>query len=106
MGDALSVPFIVSCLRSFPSLEIWSNHPPPLPSPGPQPTLLDLILNLVFPGQTGFFECEYPFIDKLMVITVPAVASARLLGLGSKLYPTKMPHRLNKDLTRFMQNPG
>ena len=37
-----------------------------------------------------------------MVITEPAVASARLLGLGSKLYPSNIPRVLNKDLTRFM----
>ena len=39
-----------------------------------------------------------------MVITKPSVASARLLGLGLKLYPSKMPHMLNKDLTQFMQS--
>ena len=27
--------------------------------------------------ETVFFECEHPFIDKLMVITGPAVQSAR-----------------------------
>ena len=50
-----------------------------------------------------FFECAPPFIDKLMVITVSAVASTWLLGLGSKLYPSNMQRMLNKDLTRFMQ---
>ena len=38
-----------------------------------------------------------------MVITEPDVASARLLGLGSKPYPNNMPRMLDKDLTRFMQ---
>ena len=37
-----------------------------------------------------------------MVVTEPAVASAWLLGLGSKLYPSNMPRMLNKDLTRFV----
>ena len=39
-----------------------------------------------------------------MVIANPAVASTRLLGLDSKLYPSNMSHMLNKDLTRSMQN--
>ena len=34
-----------------------------------------------------------------MVITVLAVASARLLGLDSKLHPTNMQRMLNKHLT-------
>ena len=53
--------------------------------------------------QTVFFEWENPFIDKPMIITEPAVASTRLLGLGSKLYPSNMSSMLNKDLTRFLQ---
>ena len=54
-----------------------------------------------------FFECEHLFIDKPMVITEPAVASARLLGLGSKLYPSNIQGMLKKDLiTQFMiQSP-
>ena len=43
--------------------------------------------------------CEHP-----LIITKPALASARLLGLGSKLYPSNMPRMLNKDLSRFMQS--
>ena len=62
------------------------------------------LVNLVFSRQTGFFECKHPFVDKPMVITEPAVASAQLLGLGSKLYPSNMLRMLNKDLTRFMQS--
>ena len=54
-----------------------------------------------FPRQTGFIECEHPFIDKPMVINEPAVASAWFLGLGPKLYLSNMPHMLNKDLTRL-----
>ena len=38
-----------------------------------------------------------------MVTNDPAVTSTRLLGLGSKLYPSNKPRMLNKDLTRFMQ---
>ena len=60
--------------------------------------------NLVLACQTGFFECEHPFIDKLMVIIEPAVAGTRLLDLGSKLYPSNMPRVLNIDLTRFIQS--
>ena len=39
-----------------------------------------------------------------MVITEPAVASTRLLGLGSKLYPSNMQRMLNRDLTQFMES--
>ena len=62
------------------------------------------IVNLVFSRQTGFFKPEHPFIDKPMVITEPAVPSARLLGLGSRLYPSNMQRMLNKDLTQFKQS--
>ena len=57
------------------------------------------LVNLVFPRQTGFIECEHPFIDKPMVINEPSVASARFLSLGPKLYLCNMPRMLNKDLT-------
>ena len=39
-----------------------------------------------------------------MVITELAVASKRLLGLGSKLYLSNVLCMLNKDLTRFIQS--
>ena len=35
-----------------------------------------------------------------MFITKPAVPSARLLGLGSKLYSSKIQRKLKKDLNR------
>ena len=44
------------------------------------------LVNLVFSRQTGFFKCAHLFVDKPMVINEPTVASARLLGLGKKLY--------------------
>ena len=56
-----------------------------------------------FLSSNWFFECEHPFIDKPMVITEPVAVGVRVLGLGSKLYPSNMPHMLNKDLTRFVQ---
>ena len=62
------------------------------------------LVNLAFSRQTGFFECKHPFVDKPMVITEPAIASARLLSLGSKLYPTSILRMPNKELTRFMQS--
>ena len=37
-----------------------------------------------------------------MVITERAEPSARLVGLGSKLYPSNMQRMLNKGLTQFM----
>ena len=39
-----------------------------------------------------------------MAMTEPTAASVRLLGLGSKLYPSNMPRKLNIDLTPLMQN--
>ena len=36
-------------------------------------------------------------------MTEPVVSRARLLGLGSKLYPSTKQPMLNKDHTRFMQ---
>ena len=36
-------------------------------------------------------------------MTEPAVPSARILGLGLKLYPSNKQRTLNKDLTLFMQ---
>ena len=46
------------------------------------------------------FGCFHLFIDKLMVITKPAVASAWLLELGSKQYAYNMQCMLNKDLAQ------
>ena len=60
-------------------------------------------VDLVFSRQTGFFECAC-LLNKPMVITEPAVPSARLLGLGSKLYPSNMKRMVNKDFTRFKQS--
>ena len=57
------------------------------------------LVNLVFSPQTCSFECEHLFIDKPMVLTEPAKAKARLLGLGSKLHPSNMQCMLHKDLT-------
>ena len=57
------------------------------------------LVNLVLSCQTGFFECEHPFIGKPMVITELAVASTRLSGLGLKLYPSNMPSMHNEDVT-------
>ena len=64
-------------------------------------------VNLVLSLQTGFFECSihlFEFIEKPMVTTKTSVASARLLGLGSKLYPSDMLRMFNKDLSQFMQS--
>ena len=59
------------------------------------------LVNLVFSPQTGFFECEHPFIDKPMIITEVTVPSARLFrSLGSKLYLSNKQRMLNKDLAK------
>ena len=57
-----------------------------------------------FPSSNCFFECEPPFIDKPTVITEPAIPSARLLGLGSTLYPSNIQRMLSQYLARLMQS--
>jgi len=58
------------------------------------------LVNIVLSRQTIvklffflFFKCEHP-------LTKSAVPSARLLGLGSKLYPSKIQRMLNNDSSR------
>ena len=58
----------------------------------PQPRLV----NLVFSRKNGFFECSHLFIDKPTVITVPAVESTHLLGLGLKLCPGILVPRVTR----------
>ena len=54
---------------------------------------------------TGFQKVSIRLLNnECLVITEPAVTSARLLGLGSKLYPSNMQRMLNKDFTGFMQS--
>ena len=59
----------------------------------------------VFSRQTGFLSASIRLlINRCSFILKTAVTSARLLGLGLKLYPSNMQRLLNKDLTRFMQS--
>ena len=53
-----------------------------------------------------FFECEHPFIDKLMDITEPALASTRAIkpGFETISYCSNLPRMFNRDLTRFTQS--
>ena len=55
-----------------------------------------------FLSSNRFLECEHLFIDKPMV-TDPTVLSARVLGPGSKLYPSSMHCMSNKDLRERSQ---
>ena len=55
-----------------------------------------------FLSSDRFLECEHLFIDKPMV-TDPTVLSARVLGPGSKLYPSSMHCMSNKDLRERSQ---
>ena len=93
-----------------------SNAPnPPLSPPCEQSLLLSswgeegLCLNCVKPFESPhaqtllsnwFFKCEHSFIDKPMVITEPVVPSARLLGIGSKLYLSNMQRYSPKSSQR------
>ena len=85
-------PFVFSSGEKA-TLQLCLNHVKPLRSP--QPKLLDesivfSLVNLFF-----FFVCELLLIDKPMVTSEPAVTSAQLLGLGSKLYHSNMQQILN-----------
>ena len=57
-----------------------------------------------FLSSNWFFECEHSFIEKPMIMWEATVTSARLLGLGLKLYPGNMQRMFNKDFTRFTQS--
>ena len=59
---------------------------------------------LALSRQTGCFEHEHSFIDKLMIIIEPTVPSTRLLGLSLKLYRSNMKCTLNNNLPRFMKS--
>ena len=87
----------------------------PPPPPSEQSLLLSswgeegLCLNCVKPFESPhaqtllsnwFFECEHSFIDKPTVITEPVVPSARLLGIGSKLYLSNMQRYSPKSSQR------
>ena len=57
-----------------------------------------------FLSSNWFFECGHLLIDKPSVITEPVAVGVRVLGLGSKLYPSNLQRMLNKDLTRSKQS--
>lgn len=44
-----------------------------------------------------FFECQYPLIDKPMLIIKPTVPSTCLLGMVAKLYPSNKQHIPNQN---------
>ena len=44
-----------------------------------------------------FSECQYPLIDKPMLIMKPTVPSTRLLGMVAKLYPSNKQHIPNQN---------
>ena len=75
------------------ALQLCLNHVKPLRSP--QPKLLDESIVFSLVKLFFFFVCELLLIDKPMVTSEPAVTSAQLLGLGSKLYHSNMQHMLN-----------
>ena len=92
-------PFVFSSGEKA-ALQLCLNHVKPLRSP--QPKLLDESIVFSLVKLFFFFVCELLLIDKPMVTSEPAVTSAQLLGLGSKLYHSNMQHMLNKDITRFI----
>ena len=96
-------PFVFSSGEKA-TLQLCLNHVKPLRSP--QPKLLDESIVFSLVKLFFFFVCELLLIDKPMVTSEPAVTSAQLLGLGSKLYHSNMQHMLNEDNTRFIQSPS
>ena len=85
-------PFVFSSGEKA-ALQLCLNHVKPLRSP--QPKLLDESIVFSLIKLFFFFVCELLLIDKPMVTSEPAVTSAQLLGLGSKLYHSNMQHMLN-----------
>ena len=85
-------PFVFSSGEKA-TLQLCLNHVKPLRSP--QPKLLDESIVFSLIKLFFFFVCELLLIDKPMVTSEPAVTSAQLLGLGSKLYHSNMQHMLN-----------
>ena len=75
-------PFVFLVRRRIRKRRFYLNRVDPLP----KPELLDwsVLFSLVKLVRS---ECEHRFIDKPTVVTEPTVPSARLKGLGSKLYP-------------------
>ena len=68
------------------------------------PSINIIIIIIIIIIINWFFEWEHLFIDKPMVITEPVAVGVRVLGLGSKLYPSNLQRMLNKDLTRSKQS--
>ena len=92
------------CARAEPTFVFLSkeeNRRLCLRSPPPKRLDQSILFSL---AKLLFFKGEHPFIDELIVIIEPAVESAQLLGLDSKLHRSSMTHILNRDLTRFMQS--
>ena len=85
-------PFVFSSGEKA-ALQLCLNHVKRLRSP--QPKLLDESIVFSLIKRFFFFVCELLLIDKPMVTSEPAVTSAQLLGLGSKLYHSNMQHMLN-----------
>ena len=92
-------------------------RPPPL-SPPPPPTYLKVwirkwealpesrqdfeVANFwtsqsCFLSSNLFSGCQYPLIDKPMLIIKPTVPSTPLLGMGPKLYPSNKQHIPNQN---------
>ena len=93
-------------------------RPPPPPPPPPPPTYLKVwirkwealpesrqdfeVANFwtsqsCFLSSNLFSGCQYPLIDKPMLIIKPTVPSTRLLGMGRKLYPSNKQHIPNQN---------
>ena len=85
--------------------ELYGDQGGCYPSRAITPSSISIILHMIWKPNsiTGFFNSCILFIDA-MFITEPAISSTSILGLGSKLYSSKMQCMINKDLTWFMQS--
>ena len=77
-------PFVFLVRRRIRKRRFYLNRVDPLQSPKPELLDWSVLFSLVKLVRS---ECEHRFIDKPTVVTEPTVPSARLKGLGSKLYP-------------------
>ena len=76
--------FVFLVRRRIKKRRFYLNRVDPLQSPKPELLDWSVLFSLV---KLVCSECEHRFIDKPTVVTEPTVPSARLKGLGSKLYP-------------------
>ena len=79
-------------------LQVWIRHWEALPESRQDSEVANFWTSQsCFLSSNLFSECQYPLIDKPMLIIKPNVPSTRLLGMGPKLYPSNKQHIPNQN---------